>query len=101
MVTNQGNIGLMLANNESPCTVSQFRQPRAAGFFRHRTCHRLTTSPMLAVCYGYGDPRRQLAGSPGYQFAANTPPIILGERPQVERARHLSARDTGHGQRRP
>lgn len=45
MVTNQGNIGLMLANNESPCTVNSFASLANQGFFNNTKCHRLTTTP--------------------------------------------------------
>lgn len=44
MVTNQGNIGLMLANNESPCTVNSFASLVGQRFFNDTKCHRLTTS---------------------------------------------------------
>lgn len=72
MVTNQGNIGLMLANNESPCTVNSFVSLAQQGFFKGTTCHRLTTSPMLAVLQ-CGDPKGDGTGGPGYQFANEYP----------------------------
>ncbi|HYB80579.1 MAG TPA: peptidylprolyl isomerase, partial [Mycobacterium sp.] len=49
MTTSQGNIGLMLANNESPCTVNSFASLVGQGFFNNTKCHRLTTSPTLGV----------------------------------------------------
>lgn len=73
MVTNQGNIGLMLANNESPCTVNSFVSLAQQGFFKGTTCHRLTTSPMLAVLQ-CGDPKGDGTGGRATSSPTNTPP---------------------------
>jgi len=72
MATSQGNIGLMLANNESPCTVNSFASLIGQGFFNDTKCHRLTTSPDLAVLQ-CGDPKGDGTGGPGYQFANEYP----------------------------
>jgi len=72
MVTSQGNIGLMLANNESPCTVNSFVNLATQGFFNDTKCHRLTTSPALGVLQ-CGDPKGVGSGGPGYQFANEYP----------------------------
>ncbi len=72
MATNQGNIGLMLANNESPCTVNSFASLIGQGYFNNTKCHRLTTSPDLAVLQ-CGDPKGDGTGGPGYQFANEYP----------------------------
>jgi peptidyl-prolyl cis-trans isomerase B (cyclophilin B) len=72
MVTNQGNIGLLLANNESPCTVNSFASLAGQKFFDDTTCHRLTTSPTLGVLQ-CGDPKGDGTGGPGYQFANEYP----------------------------
>jgi peptidyl-prolyl cis-trans isomerase B (cyclophilin B) len=72
MVTNQGNIGLLLANNESPCTVNSFASLAAQKFFDDTKCHRLTTSPTLGVLQ-CGDPTGEGTGGPGYQFANEYP----------------------------
>jgi peptidyl-prolyl cis-trans isomerase B (cyclophilin B) len=72
MSTNQGNIGLLLANNESPCTVNSFASLIGQGFFNDTKCHRLTTSPDLAVLQ-CGDPKGDGTGGPGYQFANEYP----------------------------
>ncbi len=72
MATNQGNIGLMLANNESPCTVNSFASLIGQGFFNNTKCHRLTTSPTLGVLQ-CGDPKGDGTGGPGYQFANEYP----------------------------
>jgi peptidyl-prolyl cis-trans isomerase B (cyclophilin B) len=72
MVTSQGNIGLMLANNESPCTVNSFASLIGQGFFNNTKCHRLTTSADLAVLQ-CGDPKGDGTGGPGYQFANEYP----------------------------
>jgi peptidyl-prolyl cis-trans isomerase B (cyclophilin B) len=72
MATNQGNIGLMLANNESPCTVNSFASLAGQHFFNNTKCHRLTTSPTLGVLQ-CGDPKGDGTGGPGYQFANEYP----------------------------
>ncbi|CAM4425294.1 Peptidyl-prolyl cis-trans isomerase B [Mycobacterium basiliense] len=72
MVTSQGKVGLMLANNESPCTVNSFASLAQQGFFKDTKCHRLTTSPTLSVLQ-CGDPKGDGTGGPGYQFANEYP----------------------------
>ncbi|OBF49514.1 peptidylprolyl isomerase [Mycobacterium sp. 852002-53434_SCH5985345] len=72
MVTNQGRIGLMLANNESPCTVNSFASLAGQKYFDNTKCHRLTTSPDLGVLQ-CGDPKGDGTGGPGYQFANEYP----------------------------
>jgi peptidyl-prolyl cis-trans isomerase B (cyclophilin B) len=72
MVTNQGNVGLLLANNESPCTVNSFASLAQQRFFDGTQCHRLTTSPTLGVLQ-CGDPKGDGTGGPGYQFANEYP----------------------------
>jgi peptidyl-prolyl cis-trans isomerase B (cyclophilin B) len=72
MVTNQGRIGLLLANNESPCTVNSFASLAQQKFFDDTKCHRLTTSPSLGVLQ-CGDPSADGTGGPGYQFATEYP----------------------------
>ncbi len=72
MTTSQGNMGLMLANNESPCTVNSFASLIGQGFFNNTKCHRLTTSPTLGVLQ-CGDPKGDSTGGPGYQFANEYP----------------------------
>ncbi len=72
MATSQGNIGLMLANNESPCTVNSFASLIGQKFFNDTKCHRLTTSATLGVLQ-CGDPKGDGTGGPGYQFANEYP----------------------------
>ncbi|UQX10018.1 peptidylprolyl isomerase [Candidatus Mycobacterium methanotrophicum] len=72
MVTNQGNIGLLLANNESPCTVNNFVSLAEQKFFDNTQCHRLTAAPTSAVLQ-CGDPTGDGTGGPGYQFANEYP----------------------------
>jgi peptidyl-prolyl cis-trans isomerase B (cyclophilin B) len=72
MVTSQGNVGLMLANNESPCTVNSFASLIGQKFFDNTKCHRLTTSATLGVLQ-CGDPKGDGTGGPGYQFANEYP----------------------------
>ena len=72
METNQGDIGLMLDNGKSPCTVNSFASLANQGFFNDTTCHRLTTSESLSVLQ-CGDPTAQGTGGPGYQFPDEYP----------------------------
>ena len=72
MSTNQGNIGLVLDNAKAPCTVNSFASLAQKGFFNDTPCHRLTTSPSLAVLQ-CGDPTGSGSGGPGYQFANEYP----------------------------
>ena len=72
MATTQGNIGLMLDNRKSPCTVNSFASLAQQGFFNDTPCHRLTTSDSLAVLQ-CGDPSGQGNGGPGYEFANEYP----------------------------
>jgi len=72
MATNQGNMGLMLANNESPCTVNSFASLIGQKYFDNTKCHRLTTSPDLGVLQ-CGDPKGDGTGGPGYQFGNEYP----------------------------
>ncbi|HUH69668.1 MAG TPA: peptidylprolyl isomerase [Mycobacterium sp.] len=72
MVTNQGNIGLLLSNNESPCTVNSFASLTGQGFFNNTKCHRLTTYPELGVLQ-CGDPKGDGTGGPGYEFGNEYP----------------------------
>jgi peptidyl-prolyl cis-trans isomerase B (cyclophilin B) len=72
METNQGDIGLMLDNAKSPCTVNSFASLAQQGFFNDTPCHRLTTTEGLAVLQ-CGDPTGQGTGGPGYQFANEYP----------------------------
>lgn len=72
MATSQGNIGLMLANNESPCTVNSFASLIGQKYFDGTKCHRLTTSDTLGVLQ-CGDPKGDGTGGPGYEFANEYP----------------------------
>jgi peptidyl-prolyl cis-trans isomerase B (cyclophilin B) len=72
VATNRGNIGLILANNESPCTVNNFASLIGQRYFDNTKCHRLTTSPTLSVLQ-CGDPKGDGTGGPGYQFANEYP----------------------------
>ncbi|MGE2834367.1 peptidylprolyl isomerase [Mycobacterium sp. SMC-4] len=72
MATNRGNIGLLLDNAKSPCTVNSFASLAQQGYFNDTPCHRLTTSESLGVLQ-CGDPTGQGTGGPGYQFANEYP----------------------------
>ena len=72
MVTSQGNIGLLLAQAKSPCTVNSFASLAAQKYFDDTKCHRLTTAPASGVLQ-CGDPKGDGTGGPGYQFANEYP----------------------------
>lgn len=72
MSTNQGNIGLMLANNKSPCTVNSFVSLANQDFFKDTKCHRMVASPGLSILQ-CGDPKAEGTGGPGYEFANEFP----------------------------
>ena len=72
MVTSQGKVGLLLANNESPCTVNSFASLTGQKYFDNTKCHRLTTSPDLGVLQ-CGDPKGDGTGGPGYGFGNEYP----------------------------
>ncbi|MBV9720716.1 MAG: peptidylprolyl isomerase [Mycobacterium sp.] len=72
MVTNQGTVGLRLANNESPCTVNSFVSLAQHKFFDDTDCHRLTTAASLSVLQ-CGDPTGAGTGGPGYTSADEYP----------------------------
>ncbi len=72
MMTDQGPIGLMLNNAQSPCTVNSFISLGAKDFFSDTQCHRLTTSPSLSVLQ-CGDPSGNGTGGPGYEFENEYP----------------------------
>jgi peptidyl-prolyl cis-trans isomerase B (cyclophilin B) len=72
MVTDQGNVGLLLANNESTCTVNSFVSLAQQKFFDGTKCHRLTTGDSSSILQ-CGDPSADGTGGPGYQFANEYP----------------------------
>jgi len=72
VVTNQGHIGLLLANNESPCTVNSFASLAQQKFFDGTKCHRLTTGDSSSILQ-CGDPSADGTGGPGYQFPNEYP----------------------------
>ena len=72
MTTSQGNIGLQLDNAKAPCTVNSFASLAQQGFFNDTPCHRLTTTPGLAVLQ-CGDPTGKGTGGPGYGFVNEYP----------------------------
>lgn len=72
IATDQGNIGLKLANGESPCTVNSFVSLAQQGFFDNTRCHRLTVSQTLGMLQ-CGDPKGDATGGPGYEFANEYP----------------------------
>ncbi|MGA8846295.1 MAG: peptidylprolyl isomerase [Nocardioides sp.] len=67
LVTNRGDIGLVLDAAAAPCTVNSFTSLASQGYFDSTSCHRLTTAGIFVVqC---GDPDGTGAGGPGYSFA--------------------------------
>ena len=74
MVTSQGNMGLLLANNESPCTVNSFASLANQKYFNDTKCHRLTTSPSLSVSCNVATRRATAPAVRATSSATNTPP---------------------------
>ena len=72
MSTSAGNLGLQLDNAKAPCTVNSFASLAQQGYFNDTPCHRLTTSPGLAVLQ-CGDPTGKGTGGPGYGFVNEYP----------------------------
>ncbi len=70
--TNFGDIGIQLANNESPCTVNSFVSLAQQQFFNGTECGRLTNQPDggMLLC---GGPDNEGSGGPGYEFADEYP----------------------------
>jgi serine/threonine protein kinase len=65
--TNFGDIGIQLANAESPCTVNSFTSLAQQQFFNNTPCGRLTTAPDLSLLQ-CGGPENDGSGGPGYEF---------------------------------
>jgi cyclophilin family peptidyl-prolyl cis-trans isomerase len=65
--TNFGDIGVQLANSESPCTVNSFVSLAKQQFFDHTQCARLISSHDggSLLC---GGPDVDGSGGPGYEF---------------------------------
>lgn len=77
MVTNQGDIGLLLHPSESPCGVNSFASLIGQGFFDKTNCHQIVDtpagSPATAHALICGDPTGTGTGGPGYSFPAEYP----------------------------
>jgi peptidyl-prolyl cis-trans isomerase B (cyclophilin B) len=67
LATSQGAIAIKLDPAKAPCTVQSFRYLAGKKFFDGTYCHRLTTSPSLAVLQ-CGDPSGTGQGGPTYQI---------------------------------
>ena len=72
MMTDQGPVGLLLANAKSPCTVNSFVSLVNQDYFNDSSCTRLTTDPNHGVLQ-CGDPTGKGNGGPGYRFANEYP----------------------------
>jgi peptidyl-prolyl cis-trans isomerase B (cyclophilin B) len=72
VVTNRGDITLMLDNAKAPCTVHNFTSLAGQRYFDGTRCHRLTTAPAMRVLQ-CGDPTATGAGGPGYRFPNEYP----------------------------
>ncbi|OBF43903.1 protein kinase [Mycobacterium sp. 852002-50816_SCH5313054-b] len=70
--TNFGDIGIQLANNESPCTVNSFTSLAKQGFFDNTICGRIIDEPEGGtLLFGGGD--ADGGGGAGYEFADEYP----------------------------
>jgi eukaryotic-like serine/threonine-protein kinase len=69
--TNYGDIGIQLANNESPCTVNSFVSLTKQHFFDSTDCYRTYNAPDggFVLCGGPVEG----TGGPGYEFADEYP----------------------------
>ena len=69
--TNYGDIGIQLANNESPCTVNSFVSLTKQHFFEGTDCYRTYNAPDggFVLCGGPVEG----TGGPGYEFADEYP----------------------------
>ncbi len=72
LVTNRGDIGLVLDNEKAPCTVKNFTSLAEQGYFNDTRCHRLTVGAELHVLQ-CGDPTATGTGGPGYRFPNEYP----------------------------
>lgn len=72
IATNVGDIGIELANSESPCAVNSFISLARQQFFDNTQCARLISSPDggSLLC---GGPEADGSGGPGYEFADEYP----------------------------
>jgi serine/threonine protein kinase len=70
--TNFGDVGIQLANAESPCTVNSFVSLANQQFFDNTQCGRLAIAPDggSLLC---GGPDNEGTGGPGYEFADEYP----------------------------
>ncbi|WP_369807319.1 protein kinase [Mycobacterium sp. 852002-51057_SCH5723018] len=70
--TNFGDIGIQLANAESPCTVNSFTSLAKQGFFDNTDCGRLINQQDggTLLC---GGPDAEGTGGPGYAFGDEYP----------------------------
>ncbi|WP_235852669.1 peptidylprolyl isomerase [Mycobacterium interjectum] len=70
--TNFGDIGIQLANYESPCTVNSFTSLARQGFFDNTICGRIIDEPDGGtLLFGGGD--ADGGGGAGYEFADEYP----------------------------
>ncbi|SPM43662.1 protein kinase, partial [Mycobacterium numidiamassiliense] len=72
IATNFGDIGIQLANAESPCAVNSFVSLARQQFFNNTECSRLTTTPGMGTLT-CGGPNSDGTGGPGYEFADEYP----------------------------
>ncbi len=72
ITTNFGDIGIQLANAESPCAVNSFVSLARQGFFDDTECGRLVDAKEegTLMC---GGPDNEGSGGPGYEFADEYP----------------------------
>ncbi|MCV7442156.1 protein kinase [Mycobacterium paraense] len=70
--TNFGDLGVQLANNESPCTVNSFVSLAKQGFFDNTICGRMIDEPEGGtLLFGGGD--ADGGGGAGYEYADEYP----------------------------
>jgi cyclophilin family peptidyl-prolyl cis-trans isomerase len=72
IATNYGDIGIQLANNESPCAVNSFVSLAKQGFFDNTECGRIIDEPEGGTLL-FGGPDADGSGGPGYEYADEYP----------------------------
>ncbi|WP_161630364.1 peptidylprolyl isomerase, partial [Mycobacterium sp. UM_CSW] len=70
--TNFGDIGVQLANNESPCAVNSFTSLAKQGFYDNTICGRMIDEPEGGTLL-FGGPDADGGGGAGYEFADEYP----------------------------
>ena len=94
MSTNFGVMDLVLDRSMAPCAAASFEYLALQRFFDGAPCHRLTTSPSLAVLQ-CGDPSGTGTGGPAYRYAEEVSASTAYPRGTVAMAKAAAPSSTG------